>query len=286
LRHSGWGVCLHSIAGALLGAALVLGNGVEGGVVAYQVAFVFFLAPYAMLAQPVHTAILPELASDAARGARDEFARSTRWALDSIAVLVLPVSAALVALADPAMRVLAFGVEPSGVPLIAAALASLAVGLFGYGAFLLLARAFYALGDSRTPAIVAIAAGALGVAGMFAIAPFTHGNARVALLGLGHSVAYLLGAGVLAIGLSRRAGHAIVPRRLPRALLVSTVVGVLAWAVVQAIEPTGRVATAVVLALVGGAGAVLYVGGMHLLGDPLRLPRTGGARRGDQVSVS
>jgi putative peptidoglycan lipid II flippase len=33
---------------------------VKGGTVAYQVAFVFFLAPYAILAQPVHTAILSD----------------------------------------------------------------------------------------------------------------------------------------------------------------------------------------------------------------------------------
>ena len=42
--------------------------GVEGGVVAYQVGFVFFLAPYGILAQPIHTAILPELVAEASDG--------------------------------------------------------------------------------------------------------------------------------------------------------------------------------------------------------------------------
>src|SRR5690606_22112158 len=60
LRHSGWGVVLHTGAGLLLGAALVLGGRVEGGVVAYQLGWVIFLAPYAVFAQPIHTAILPE----------------------------------------------------------------------------------------------------------------------------------------------------------------------------------------------------------------------------------
>ncbi len=55
LRHSGWGVVLHTGAGLLLGAAIVAGAAVEGGVVAYQVAWVFFLAPYGVLAQPIHT---------------------------------------------------------------------------------------------------------------------------------------------------------------------------------------------------------------------------------------
>src|SRR5688572_16056737 len=40
LRHSGWGVVLHTGAGLLLGAALVLGGRVEGGVVAYQLGWV------------------------------------------------------------------------------------------------------------------------------------------------------------------------------------------------------------------------------------------------------
>jgi putative peptidoglycan lipid II flippase len=274
VRHSGWGVLLHSIAGALLGAALVLGNGVEGGVVAYQVAFVFFLAPYAMLAQPVHTAILPELANEAVRGDLDAFAASMRWALDSIAVLVVPVSAAFVALAQPAMRVLAFGdIHETGVPLLGAALGSLALGLFGYGAFLLLARGYYALGDSRTPAVVAIIAAAFGVGTMFGVAPFAHGTARVALLGIGHSLAYTVGAVILAVGLSRRVGRAIVPVRLPRAALVAAVVALGAWALVREVAPSGRAATVGVLAGTAIVGAACYVGAMRVLGDPLWSPR-------------
>ena len=72
LRHSGWGVVLHTGAGLLLGAAIVAGAGVEGGVVAYQVGWVIFLAPYAVLAQPIHTAILPEMVTEA----RDARARA------------------------------------------------------------------------------------------------------------------------------------------------------------------------------------------------------------------
>ncbi|MCU1426368.1 MAG: putative rane protein putative virulence factor [Actinomycetia bacterium] len=272
LRMSGWGVLLHAIAGALLGAALVLGNGVEGGVVAYQTAFVFFLAPYATLAQPVHTAILPELANEAGRGDLDAFARSVRWALDSIAGFVVPVSAAMVALAYPVMRVVAFGaIHGSAVSLLAAGLASLALGLYGYGAFLLLARSYYALGDSRTPAMVAIAAAVIGVGTMFATAPFAHGSARVAVLGIGHSVAYAFGAVVLGIGLSRRIGVAIVPTGLLRTTGISAVVATGAWLVTRWIVPTGRATQLAELSLVTVAGGALYVGAMRVLGNPLRI---------------
>ena len=157
LRLSAWGVLLHANAGILLGAAIVVGSSIAGGAVAYQVAYVFFLAPYAVLAQPVLTAVLPELVGDAERADHDVFARRLRSALDRMAVLVLPVSAIMVALALPLMRIVAFGrAEGTGVELLAAALAALAVGLFPYGAFLLLARAYYALGDTKTPAFVAL----------------------------------------------------------------------------------------------------------------------------------
>ena len=108
-RLAVWGVLLHSGAAMLLGAAIVAGNGVAGGVVAYQVAFTFFLAPYAVLAQPIHTAILPEMSIDVAVGDLDAFARSIRWALDRMALLVIPVSAGLVAIALPMMSLVAFG---------------------------------------------------------------------------------------------------------------------------------------------------------------------------------
>ncbi|HEY9557334.1 MAG TPA: lipid II flippase MurJ, partial [Acidimicrobiales bacterium] len=226
LRHSGWGVVLHSAGGALLGAAIVGGSAVEGGVVAYQVGWVFFLAPYAVLAQPIHTAILPELVAEG-REDLSRFRASIRWSLERMALFVLPVSAAMAALALPAMRIVSFGeAAESGPELLAAAVAALAFGLFPYGAFLLLARGFYALGDSRTPGLVSVAVAAVGVVLIAVVAPLTDGAARVAVLGAGHSVAYLIGAAVLLVGLARRTGGALWPVAAIPISVVSAVAGV------------------------------------------------------------
>ncbi|MFN8036087.1 MAG: lipid II flippase MurJ [Acidimicrobiia bacterium] len=253
LRLSGWAVLLHVGVGLLLGAAMIVGNGVEGGVVAYQVAFVFFLAPYAVLAQPIHTAILPELTLQSGGHSSDAFAGSLRWALDRIVLLVVPVSALLVALAEPVMRVFAFGkaATTGSVDLLAAALASLSVGLVVYSAFLLFARAYYALGDSRTPALVALVASGLGIVTMVAVAVPSSGSARVAALGFGHSAAYAVGALVLGVGLTRRLGHRIVPRTSLYVVLVAVVVGAAAWLAIRSIDPTGRVGSALAAATVG-----------------------------------
>jgi putative peptidoglycan lipid II flippase len=265
LRHSGWGVVLHTGAGLLLAGAVIGGGAVEGGVVAYQVAWVFFLAPYAILAQPIHTAILPELVAEARDADLERFRTSIRWSLERMALFVLPVTAALMALALPAMRVVSFGAaRAEGPELLAAALAALAIGLLPYGAFLLLARAYYALGDSRTPGLVSVGSALVGVLVMTVGSVTSDGWARVAVLAAGHSAAYAVGAAVLFVGLGRRAGGALWPRGLARMIATCTAVGSGAWLVARdaldadASRLTGLLGVAAISLAAGGAVALAY----------------------------
>jgi putative peptidoglycan lipid II flippase len=270
LRHSGWGVALHTAGGLLLGAAIVAGAAVEGAVVAYQVGWVIFLAPYGVLAQPIHTAILPELVIEAREAGPARVAASLRWSLERMALLVLPVTAAMAALALPAMRVVSFGeTSGSGSALLAAAVAGLAVGLYPYSGFLLLARGYYALGDSRTPGIVAFVAAAVGVAVMGAATPL-DGAARVAVLGLGHSAAYTVGFLVLAVGLTRRTGASLVPAAFGRMAGVSAAVGLGAWAVARSVQgpSPGKLSDLALLAAVAAVGAPAIVLGYRVLRVP------------------
>src|SRR5690606_37610937 len=120
------------------------------------------------------------------------FATTVRWATERIALWVLPVSAAMVALAAPTMRLVAFGeTGPDGARLLAGAVGSPAVGLLPYSTFLLLSRASYALGDSRTPGLLALVGAAIGAVVM-AFGFAVDGTGRVVLLGAGHTVAYLV----------------------------------------------------------------------------------------------
>jgi putative peptidoglycan lipid II flippase len=258
LHLSAWAVFQHAGIGILLGTAIVMGNRVEGGVIAYQFAFVAFMAAYSILAQPVLTTILPDISLDANRGDATDFADRVRWSLDRMAILVLPVSAAFLALSLPAMKAIAPG--SSDPELLAAALASLGAGLFVYSAFMLLARAFYALGDSRTPALVALGGAVVGsVVEIVGVSSVDSGPARVAMLGIGHSTAYLLAATVLFVGLRARLGHPLFPHSFWRALGLSAVLGVAAWAVEHAIGPGKRLETIGVLLVLCALGLGFYV---------------------------
>jgi putative peptidoglycan lipid II flippase len=184
-----------------------------------------------------------------------------RWGLDSMALVVLPALAALVALARPAVEVVSFGAADTGdgVSLMAAGTASLAVGLFGFGCFRLLAAGWYALDDSRTPAIVGGMSAVAGVVFMVLVAPKVEGAGLVAVLGLGHSAAFTLGAAVLAIGLRRRTGQSLRPRLLLPCLTASAAIGAAMWAFITVWDPSGRLVTAAALLVVTAAGGGAYL---------------------------
>lgn len=276
LAHSGWGVALQAIVGLLLGAAIVLGGAVRGGVVAYQAAFVFFLAPYAILAQPLHTAVLPQLSILASEGRREEFVERLRWTLSAIANLVLPATAMMIAVAEPALAAVRVGaLDERGAELIAVALLGLLVGLLPYSAFLLFARASYALDDSRTPALVAVLAGISGVVVMIVGSLLADGTGRVAWLGAGHSAAYGLGAWLLARRLAHRLLASPVDRTLLAPMLASAVAGVLAWMIARLGDSPSRPQSVALAVMALGVGATAYVAAMRIMRVPLRPARPG-----------
>jgi putative peptidoglycan lipid II flippase len=234
VRLSGWAGLQHAGTAILLGAALLVGMGVSGGVVAYQVAFACFLVPYAVLALPVITAVLPELSGEAGRGDLGAFGRSLRWTHDSMVTFVVPVTVAGVVLAPRVMEMLAFGqTSQGGGRLIGVGLATLAAGLLPYAAFLLFVRAHYALGEGRAPAMVALASAVGGAALMAAGGALAHGDAKLAVMGGAHSLAYLLGAVVLGARLARRTGQPLLPARLPQAAAVWLPLGAAAAALLH-----------------------------------------------------
>jgi putative peptidoglycan lipid II flippase len=279
LRLSGWAALQHTGTGILLAAALVAGGGVQGGVVAYQLAMVVFLAPYGIVAQPIHTAVLPRLAAEAQAGDGPALRASVRWATDAMVAVTMPVAALLTALSAPVMAVLAFGEagEGGGPELLGAALLGLAVGVPAYGGFLLLTRVAYALGDSRTPALASVGTAALGAGGMLVAGAATDGSDRLVLIGLAHSAAYAIGAVVLASGLRGQAGMAWRPGQL-RSVVVAGASGALAWVVMDTWSPDGRGMTLLAVVSLGALALGTYAAGLWATGAiPPRAPAAAGS---------
>lgn len=271
LRLGGWAALSLAMVQVLIGVVLLLANRVEGGVVAYQVAFTFFLLPHALVAIPLSTASFPGLSRHAHRSDYGEFAGAVGRATRLIGFFVLPATAAFVALAGPMSRLALFGESSGdGAAMVAAALAGFAPGLLGYGLLLLGGRAFAALGDTRTPAIVSVALAAGGAALMVGGFGVATGDARIGGIAAGHSAAYLLASAVLFVLLRVRLGVGIPGLAKPLAIEVlgATLAGAAMWSTERAIGSTERLVTAGEVGAAIVLGAAVYLGVQHFAGGP------------------
>lgn len=278
-RRAGWAVAYLAMTQVLLAAVLIVANRVEGGVVAYQVAFVFFLLPHSLFALPVMTTLFPEAAEHHQDGAHERLTATVERGVRAIAFFVLPVAACLTALADPVARVALFGeAAGSGLALVTAATVGFGPGLIGYSLFYFATRMFYAVDDTRTPATVHAAVVVAGVVAMFAAAGRLEGASLVGALGWTHSAVYLVGAAVLGVLLLRRVDGPVpaaaiggtVRATLARGSATAVVAGGVAWLVAARLPAellgSDRLAAVVVIVVAGACGLVVQVAGQQLIG--------------------
>jgi putative peptidoglycan lipid II flippase len=107
-----------------------------------------------------------------------------------------------------------------------------ALGLFSFSAFMLFLRAFYAMDDTRTPALVNVFAVGLNTAANLALFPVLG----VRGLALGHAIAYTFAATTSAIILRRRLGGLegrVLARSMIKIVLAAAATGGAAWAVAR-----------------------------------------------------
>jgi putative peptidoglycan lipid II flippase len=243
---------------------LMLGNRVEGGVAAYQWAYTFFYLPHALFAVPIFSVLFTAMSEHVARSEPAGVQEKLRDGLGMLAFVLAPVAVALLVLAGPIATVtLRYGaMTEAGAELVARCLAAFAIGLPAYSIFLVFTRAFYAVGDSKTPALVnagAVAAASLAGAALFALAP---DGWEVPGLAAGHSVGFAVGAAVLSGLFARKAGRlrstqlmASTLQSTGAALAAGVVMAFAAWFV----PGTGVAAALVTLVAAGAAGAGAYV---------------------------
>ena len=257
---------------------VVVAGQVTGGVVAYQIAFTFFLLPYALLANPLTTTLYPRLASSAAAGRLTEMRDELSWGVRAMAFVLVPATFVIAALARPILEVVRIGnLDVAGADLVSVALSGYMVGLVGYGLAFMLTRASYALGDMRAPTLVSLVATTVGIVGLVAGTAAVDGTARVVVLGLVHGAVVTSMAVALARVLRPRIGTLGAIGPLMRDIGAGALAGGAAWWVAGVIGVDSRGAALVALLAGGLVGVVVYLGAQLVIGsDELRALRETG----------
>ncbi|HEX2236267.1 MAG TPA: murein biosynthesis integral membrane protein MurJ [Actinomycetota bacterium] len=243
---------------------LLLANRIEGGVAAYQWAYTFFYVPHALFGVPIFNALFPAMAEHATIGDTGSLAARVRDGMAMVWFILVPIALFLVVAAEPLAHVtLEYGVmTEAGAALVGRVLSAFALGLPTYSSFLVLTRAFYALGDTKRPALVnaaavAVASGAGAL--LFVLAPARW---SVAGLALGHSAGFALGAIALALAMARRLrtqGASVFGRPAGRAALAAAPAGLAMWAAARLVPVTDRGTALAAVALTAAAGAGVYL---------------------------
>jgi putative peptidoglycan lipid II flippase len=240
-----------------LWVVLALANGVRGGVTAWQVAFIFFQLPHGLFAVSLHSALFPDLSRAAGIGDWDAFRQRLSTGLRGVAFLNLPAAIGYAVLAHPITRlIVAHGVaEARDAAAVANVLRVVAIGLVFYSSFALFVRAFFALQDTRTPALLNAASVVVQIA--LSVPLFFWIGVRG--LALAHASSYIVGVVLQASVLHRRVpgglhlGSLAAP--LTRIVVAAAGMGLGVWGLTALLNA----ADVVVVAAGVGAGAILYL---------------------------
>jgi putative peptidoglycan lipid II flippase len=246
-------------------------NTLPDGSAALQYAWMWYQLPYGVLAVSYLTAVFPELSHTADGKDWDAFKSYFSRGLRAMSLLILPSAAMLLALGTPLVSLYRFGKFPaSAIPLVTAVLAGWTVGLFFFAASMLALRAFYAMQDTKTPAIANAVLTIVQVA-LYAVLPVLLAG-PYALVGipLADSAFFALFLVTLLVILRRRIGgfgFAHVLDGWARAFGAAVFGGLAAWAVLLATSGLGAGAGSNILRVVLGAAVGLSVSyaALHLL---------------------
>jgi putative peptidoglycan lipid II flippase len=210
-RNEGTRMVLKNMAPALLGVgvgqiALLINTQIASHLTSGSVSWLSFADrlmefPTALLGVALGTVLMPSLTKAAANNDHTQFNALLDWGLRLTCLLAMPAALALVLLAQPLVAVLfhygKFSVND--VAMTQAAVSTYALGLIGFSLIKILAPAFYAQQNIKTPVKIAIAVLIVGqIANVFTVPWLGHAG-----LALSISIGALLNAGLLYWGLRR-----------------------------------------------------------------------------------
>jgi putative peptidoglycan lipid II flippase len=248
---------------------------------AYNYAYQLFQLPYAIVAVSVITALLPRMSGHAVEGRFSAVRADLSTGLRTTAVAVVPATAALIALA-PQLSEIVFrhhSISHGDARYIGWVIVGFAIGLIPFCVFQLLLRAFYALHDTRTPALINIVATAANIALDVALYIALPTGWRAFGLALGFSASYWIAAVLTVRSVGRQLGG-VDGRRVLRTYVRLTVASALA-----ALVAFGLAEISTTLLGSGFAGAVVAVVAGAGIGGALLLTLTTRMRVGEATAL-
>jgi putative peptidoglycan lipid II flippase len=190
----------------------------RGAFAAYNFAFLIFVLPHAVFAVSVITALLPSMSDRWSSGDPPGLVRLFSRGLRDTSVVMIPAAFGLAALSVPIARLLLERglTNVEGATLVGDVLFAFAVGLPFFSAFQLLTRTFYAMQDSRTPALTNVVSACVQVGASLTFAYAF--NLGVRGMAFGHATSYAAGTAILLVLLRSRTGD-LDGRRIAATLL-------------------------------------------------------------------
>jgi putative peptidoglycan lipid II flippase len=233
------------------------------GAAVLSYAWMWYQLPYGVLAVSYISAIFPELSRAAGQPSWDAFKGYLSRGLRSMALLMLPSVAILFATGRQLVTLFRFGAfGADAVPIVTAVLMAWTVGLFFFATYILVLRAFYAMQDTRTPALTNIALTTVHIVLYALLTRAIPGTYAIVGIPLADSAFFILHTIVLLVIMRRRIGgfgFAHVLDGWARAAFGATAGGLAAWGAIYATAGIGASAAGNILRVVAGASAGLVV---------------------------
>ncbi len=237
------------------------------GYAAFSNAWQLFQLPYAIVGMSVITAMLPRMSAHASSGENRLLVRDFSAATRLSSVITVPSAMILAVLGPP----LAQGVFGHGATSAASArylgviFGVFCLGLLPYTLFNLLLRAFYAVHDSKTPALIGCVSMAVRIACSFLALALLPPADVVAGLGVGFGISSLVMAVWLWWILSRRIGGLDTRRvnrtlvRMHLAAVPGMIFAILTSVAIGYVGSGGTLTALAIIAIGGSGGLLLYV---------------------------
>lgn len=240
-RHTGVRRAVRLMLPAIFGSSIAQINVLIGGIIASllgigKISLLYFSDrlmefPLGLFSIALATVILPYLSRQHANKSAEQFAATVNWSMKLVSLIVVPAAVGLIVLAEPLVTTIFYGGEFSlyDVKMTALSLQAFSIGLIGFSFVKILAPAFFAREDTRTPVkigLVALAVNFVLSVGFALWLTSINYEATHAGLALAISISALLNALLLYRGL-RREGvirhSADWTRLIPKIVLASGV---------------------------------------------------------------